>query len=202
MAIDRIIFDWSGVLSDDFSCVLSTLNSVLEELGHDHITAEYLRKNYRADPADFWREAGIDKPMKAIQEIFDKHFAGKKPKPVRGSKEALESLYSSTDLMILSTHPQKFLEAEINDYGFCRYFDPENIFGSVVDKAGVIKCLRTDLTRTLFIGDTYGDMIAGNEAGVISVGVLTGYNDLAKLQPYAKHVISDLGWLNNLLEFL
>ena len=70
----------------------------------------------------------------------------------------------------------------------------------VVGKETVILEFKTE--NTIMIGDTYGDMIAGNKAGVPAIGVLTGYNNRKKLEPYANHIIDDLSQLVPLISTL
>jgi len=128
MNVDNIIFDWSGVLSDDFDCVLSTLNEVLEDYNKKPISADYLRENYERNSFDFFKKLGIDDSQDNIQEKYNRNFEGKKPKPMEGAEEVLYNLFlSNKQLKILSSHPQSFLEKEILEYDFSMFFNSGNV---------------------------------------------------------------------------
>ena len=53
--------------------------------------------------------------------------------------------------------------------------------------------------RTLMVGDSTFDLIAGSRAGMRTVGVLTGMASAAELVPYANVVIADIGELPSVL---
>lgn len=193
MNIDNIIFDWSGVLSDDFDCVLSTLNETLEKYDKKPISADYLRENYERNLYDFFRKLGIDDSQDSIQEKYNRNFQGKKPKPMEGVEDVLNSLFLlNKEMKVLSAHPQNFLEKEISDYGFAMFFNSENIFGSVTHKGQYIANKGLNEANVVFVGDTWIDMEAGEKAGIETVGVLTGYNSRDILEEYTDYVINDL----------
>ncbi|MBR9691381.1 HAD family hydrolase [Candidatus Woesearchaeota archaeon] len=206
MTIDTIGFDWSGTLSNDFDCVIKSLNDVLGEYGVGPVSAEHLRQNYEKYPVKFYRKLGITDSKENIHEKYKKHYDEnyriKRPEPFEDIELILAELYKEhKKLMVLSTHPQEFLEREVKEYGFYTFFDGR-IFGDVSAKSLTIKEQSANLNNFVMVGDTWVDMEEGKKAGVVTIGVLTGYNYEDKLEPYADHILKDLSELPDLLRRL
>jgi len=197
---DLVTEDWSGTVSDDFECVLNTLNAVLSEYGADTVDADYLRNNYEKDPLVYYRKLGVSDSRENIDYKFRKHFKWEKPKPLAGAKEALRTIMDyGLEQAIVSTHHQKFLEKEVKEYGFSEYFPNGNIIGEVIDKAKELERLKIGRDKVYMVGDTWVDMEAAKEAGVIGIGVLSGYNSRELLEPHTDLIIEDVSELPSLL---
>ena len=148
----------------------------------------------------FWRELGIMHSREEIQEKYDNYFRSLMPQPIDWVQYVLDELCKQgKELFVLSTHPQEFLDREVKAYGFDIFIEPKNVFGSVYRKGDFLKEKGFNPGHSLFIGDTYGDLIAGNEAGIKAVGVLTRYNNWEKLEPYADYIMNNLTELQILL---
>jgi phosphoglycolate phosphatase-like HAD superfamily hydrolase len=193
MPIKTIIFDWSGVLSHDIQCVVDADNAFLKEEGKEPITLKWFRENYTTDFESFWRKLGITYPMEYIQKRYEHHFKGRMPSPIPGGKEILEKLaLLKKELIVISAHPQHFLEEEVKRYGFAGLF--KHVFGYATNKEAKIKELNPNPNSTVFLGDTIHDVIAGKNAGVIPVGIHSkyGYNSRDKLDMHTKYVVESL----------
>ncbi len=190
MKIDTIVFDWSGTLSDDFACVLETANRILADYGIKPMTAKFLRESYRKNPSEIYRKCGVNASDKEIQSKYRRYFNGKMPEPIPGAKEVLEVLRKrNITFMILSAHPQQYLDREVEEYGFADFFDHMYVFGSVTEKEDALKGLILvghSPDRIRFVGDTIPDMEAGDGAGIKTIALVSeyGYQDYETL---AKH---------------
>ncbi len=89
------------------------------------------------------------------------------------------------------------------DFGFVAGYDSGHGFkpapGPVLAGA---KALGTTPDRTAMVGDSTHDLIAGREAGMTTIGVLTGVAVAETLQPFADVIFPDIGhipgWLDGL----
>jgi len=209
MAIDTIVFDWSGVLSDDLECVVEAVNDVLTYLKKEPTTTTYFRENYPDDFIDLWRSLGVTLSRKTIQELYNKQFAANKkdpskikPKPINGVENVLAQLADEQrKLIVLSTHPQQFLDKEMMEYRFTLFFSKGNVHGSVYNKQSALRMIPLS-PNSIIVGDTAVDMKAGNAAGIIPVGVLTGYQTREYLEHHTKYIIPTLAELPALLKEL
>jgi len=209
MAIDTIVFDWSGVLSDDLECVVEAINGVLTYLEKEPITVTYFRENYPDDLIDLWRNLGVTLSRKTIQELYNKQFAAnkkdpnkRKPKPIAGVENVLAQFADEQrKLIVLSTHPQHFLDEELMEYRFTLFFRKHNVHGSAYNKQSALRMMHLH-PNSIIVGDTTVDMKAGNAAGIIPIGVLTGYQTREHLEPLTKYIIPTLAELPALLKEL
>ena len=112
-----------------------------------------------------------------------------------------EIIKEGRDIYLLSACYQKNLEEDVKRYGLDLFFKKENVRGSSMDKARDIKEIISDYEKAVYIGDTSVDMECGKEAGIKTIGVLTGYHEREKLEPFADEIIEDLSGLFPLLGF-
>ncbi len=86
--------------------------------------------------------------------------------------------------MVISSHPQEHLINEARKYGIADYIDL--FVGSCMDKASAMSslCRYAGIApqKAIFFGDTKSDIRAGRKAGVITIGVLSGYHSEEQLK--------------------
>lgn len=91
----------------------------------------------------------------------------------------------------------------LEEFGFVAGFDSGHGYkpapGPILAGAAA---LGTTPERTVMVGDSLHDLIAGREAGAATVGVLTGVAPAEELEPFADVVLSNVGhipgWLDTL----
>lgn len=188
--IEILVFDWSGVISNDASPVYEANMMLLEDHGRKRINFEEWRRLSALTAAGFLRNCGVECDDKETYETYKGYFNqlindGHKPVVIPGAREALRSLNSSgRRLLVLSSHPAQNLRQEITKYDVDGLF--ENVIGSVVDKAvglrGICNGVGIYGNRVLYTGDTIHDVRAGKEAEILTAAVCSGYHSRERLE--------------------
>ncbi len=91
----------------------------------------------------------------------------------------------------------------LDAFGFVAGYDSGHGFkpspGPVLAGA---KALGATPERTVMVGDSTHDLIAGREAGMVTIGVLTGVAEAGTLHPFADVIFPDIGhipgWLDDM----
>jgi phosphoglycolate phosphatase len=184
--IKLVIFDWSGVISNDMRAVFRCNQLIVESHGVLCTIAfeDYFRQGKTFD--EFLRENGIiidDYAERA--ELFRINFqlaceTGDAPTIIPGIIPFLVSVRDrNIPMIIVSAHLQEFIERESQGYNIRSFFKEVNA-GTTEGKASVIKdaCERFGLKpeEVLFFGDTIFDIQSGQEVGVWTVALSTGYH--------------------------
>ena len=93
--------------------------------------------------------------------------------------------------IILSSHPKREIEQELIEFGIIHLFD--DVIGDVEDKAeGLKKLLGCSAPRRMsYQGDMAKDIIAAKSAGLLSIGITTGYHDRPKLEVESPDLLVD-----------
>ena len=136
--IKNIIFDWSGTLSNDLVPVYNATMITFEKMGARKISLDEYQREFELPYMNFYKKyiPNIDKE-KQDKIFLDAIHSVEEPKPFPHAKQTLEHLLrKGIRMAILSSHPQKKIEKEINDYGFSKFFVCTK--GSVYDKTETI----------------------------------------------------------------
>ncbi|MBS3162648.1 HAD family hydrolase [Candidatus Woesearchaeota archaeon] len=185
MQIKNIIFDWSGTLSDDFTCVYEASMLVFNKLGRKSISKEEYKREFVLLYMRFWnkyfpdltKEKGDKLYLEAINQV-------KEPTIYPQVKEELEKLKSlGINMIIINSHPQEKLIKEAKNYKVQNLF--KEINGSVADKTEIIheilKRNKFNNTETVYVGDMTHDIDAGKKAEVTTIAIGWGYETKEKL---------------------
>ena len=203
--IRNIIFDWSGTLVDDLPAVLQATNHVFEQAGGRSWTLDEFRAEFRLPFTEFYDEHLSGVPMPQLEEWFHAKF--------REAQHSVVALPHAEDFLqfvidagirtlLLSTlHNEHFL-VQSEKVGFSEYI--HHPYTGVWDKrkriAEILDEHELRPEETMFIGDMQHDIDTAKHAGVISCGVLTGYNCLGQLRASEPDlIVDDLSELRSLL---
>ena len=190
MLLDALVFDWSGVISDDRTPVYVANMMVLEDHGRPTMSFKEWLPRTTMTPIEFFRNNGIQDDADKLFALYKKYFteaheSGINPVVYPDVAETLKFLRSKGGLLgILSSHPAENLAREAGLYGLEGFFD--FFEGNSRDKsAGLLSiCAKKALSpgRTLYTGDTIYDIQAAKKAGVVSAGICTGYHVRGRLE--------------------
>jgi len=204
--IKAVILDWSGVVSNDWPATFATSNDVLEERGHKRLSEEKFRELYELPWMRFYEKQGIPVNAKDERErwgrLFPKNYGKVKVFPF--AKKAIEQLKAKAiKVIVFSTHNQKLLDKEIENYGLKGLIG--FAYGNIDDKRqkieGLVKAHKIERQKTLFVGDMVHDVETARQAGIKSVAVLSGYDSKEKLKKAKPDfLLKDLGKLPSLVE--
>ncbi len=203
--IDTVIFDWSGVLCDDFEAVYRADMKVFEHFGMKRLALQEYRNVVELPWKNFYKKRGVT-DFEKTAEIFLSEFPKGTPcKPMPNARQTLEWLQSrGITSAVLSAKTKNFLENECKQFGFDgliqkieRRDDKRTLVNSLLENLGAKK------ENCLFVGDMVHDIETAKHAGIKSVAVLSGYNPKEKLQATnPDYIIENVGKLPNLIKKL
>ncbi len=199
--IENVIFDYNGVISNDFELVYQTAMQLLQKYGHETLPFAEFKDRFRLPAAVYWHEilpdANFDELNASFFEIYSSLGS---PQPYPNAKATLESLADQGyKLVILSAHHQENLLRELATFGIdSRLFAA--IYTDVKNKLEVIEHVLAENQmlpeQTAYIGDTEHDIETAHKAGLLAIASTFGYRtreQLATQQPdYFVDDISEL----------
>jgi len=201
--IKNIIFDWSGVISNDFRLVYKTAMRIFDCLGAQRISFETYAKEVAIPPINFYKKFVKNPDMNEINEMFKNIFPTVgKPTIYEGAKEVIKQLHDKgLKLIVLSTHTE--VDNEAREYGIHECFKEINT--NVHDKIAVInEVLKRNSflpSETAYVGDMTHDIKAGKAGGVKTIAITWGYDSKDKLEKVKPDfVIDDLKELDYILQ--
>lgn len=185
--VEFLITDWSGVISDDRRPVYEANQRMLERRKIKRLTFEEWLPRTAMSPREFMAGMGVHEDGNRLFHEYREDFArvtaeGMQPFVYPDAKLFCERMVGiEMPLSVVSAHPGEYLEREAHEYGVRPYL--RTIAGSAKDKACEIQRLTVgmNLSHVAYIGDMTFDVIAAKTAGVISIGVATGYQTLERL---------------------
>ncbi len=187
---DLIIFDLDGTLIDSRQDIAHCVNWTLHDMGlpaidHDVIYS-YVGHGVRTLMEGAVKEAHGDDGYEQAMRLFDKHYSAHLLDHTQlfpGMADVLET-YREKSLAIITNKPQKYTDPIIEGLGLGSYF------GAVLGREAcerpkphpdpIYKVMATqpaDKSRTVIIGDTEVDVVAGKNAGIMTCGVLFGFGN-------------------------
>ncbi|GEM_PF-235060 len=199
--IDTVIFDWSGVLSDELDADVATVNEILEERGHSKVSKEKFLELYELPWSNFYKKQGlpfdVDTEYSSWKRIFPKHYSKLKLFP--RAKETLQWLKErGKKIIVLSSHNAELVKEEIEQFGLGGIIDAfdagNNNKMQKIDALLKEHCIKKK--ETVYLGDTAHDIETAQFVGVKSIAVLGGFENRGKLEKakpdYILEKISDL----------
>jgi phosphoglycolate phosphatase-like HAD superfamily hydrolase len=183
--IELYIFDWSGVISDDRKPVYQTNMSILRDYGKPFLSFdEFFASSVRMTFLEVCRLHNITEDAAILTKLFKERFEkecklGNKPTHYKNASAVLKSLKNNGKIIaILSSHPEKFVRGEAEQYGIAKYIS--HIKGGSDDKGADLKYIYKKFNyapkTVLYIGDTIYDIRAAKTAGISSAGITGGYH--------------------------
>lgn len=185
MTINTTIFDWSGVISDDFQAVYNSSMKIFDIYNRPGITADEFRDSIENPSKKFWQKMVPWARMDDVQRHFDILIRDEVRKPLPGAKDTLSFLNGKgISMYVVSSHPQTILEEEARSYGIYDYF--LGIYGSNYYKdrrlARVVGDRNLDKNTTLFVEDMLEGLLAGKQIGIKTAALLSGYHSEERLR--------------------
>jgi len=190
---DAVVFDWSGVISDDINYVNDIVNRVLRSYGKTGLGLEEYRKIFSLNFAEFWRKLDVHDDIEKIQNIFNVVIDVGEPKPriVENAYSVIEHFRSKgKKLAVFSAHPN--VKKEIVGYGIEKFFDvvyaPVNK-RSAESYCSALGCLLRELgvsaSDAVLVEDMSEGIVAGRLAGIRTVALAHpdyGYHSFEALE--------------------
>lgn len=199
------IFDWSGTIVDDLGLVLSATNYVLNQYASSEMDREIFRREFCLPYEKFYHKHLPGTNMEEVEAHFRHGFGISEVKVtvLPYARELLDSLKASgCKLYVLSSMCENAFAEQVAALGLDHYF--EETYAGVLDKREVIGEMMQvhgmGQGNTVFVGDMTHDVETAHHAGIMSVGVLTGYNHPSALAASEPSImVKDLAILEGLL---
>jgi len=203
--IEHVIFDWSGVISDNRHQFFGAVRYILRECGKPELTDDEIRDAWIQPYMAFWAKLYPDLDIKRENQLYSEFMERQPPANVfPGVPELLHACRTKgKTLHVLSSDEPKFIEREEKRFGIRGVFT--EIHADEHDKTATMQDVakRHDLRRAnaLFVGDTTHEIEAGKAAGVRTAGVTWGVHREDKLRSaspdYIAHTAEELGEIIN-----
>lgn len=202
----NLIFDWSGTLCDDLELTLEATNYVLARYGRPALSREEFREEFQLPYPDYYArktpEASLTDLEKYYRYAFDR--SATQVTRIPHGVEFLDFCRKrGIRCFILTSMDPRAFDEQVRFLGMRDYF--EYIHSGIRNKEDYIYTLlrRHELNpaETAFIGDMQHDMNAAHCAGIVGIGVLTGYNNARQLAlANPDLVVPHLGALQSFME--
>ena len=204
--IRNIIFDWSGTLVDDLPAVWQATNYVLTQAGRPEMTLDEFRAEFCLPFTRFYERYTPHVPVAQLEAWFHASFRQVQHSVVElpHARAFLEFCRErALRTFVLSTVHRDYYAAQTSSNGFHEFI--ERAYLEIWNKREQIHqvLLENKLApqETLFIGDMQHDIETARHGGILSCGVLTGYNTLMQLRAAEPDLIVEhLGELKGVLE--
>lgn len=198
------IFDLDGTLVDTSGDIVASTNHVRALAGKEPLPAQqvltFVGKGARhlvRNVLELQEESEIDRFVILYQDNYRDH-QGEASSPYPGIRECLLDLSEDFDLYVLSNKPHDAVVAELVLHGLADRFKAAFGAGSLStlkpSPVGVLLAMELSglpPTRTVMVGDSPLDVLAGRAAGTSVVHVQWGYSQLSADSPTPDAAISD-----------
>ena len=213
MKYKRVIWDWNGTLLDDFDISIDAINEMFEERGMPKFKdkEDYL-KHFCFPIEKYYKNVGFDfsKVVVGTLDAYGANYHGlylyefidKYNQKlvscglVKGIREVLEAFKDAgIKQMILSACEQNMLDKDICRFDLGKYFDAVLGGGDIYAKGKVERALewisdsKTDISDTLFVGDTLHDYDTAKAIGADVLLVTYGHSDRTRLSATGQTVV-------------
>ncbi|TRZ79294.1 HAD family hydrolase [bacterium] len=184
--INLIIWDWSGVISDDRWPVYEANMDILARYDKPRISYDEWWNDLSLTLQESLETQGINLVQyevdKVFRECYDKMFRlGIVSVIYPEVLEALEQLsHQGFKLAVVSAHPIQNLERETKMYGIRDYFDLMLGWATAHKTKSILevcKCLAILPKNAIYVGDMIMDVRSAKKAGVHSVAIARDNNE-------------------------
>lgn len=189
MEFNLLIFDLDGTLVDTAQDVQFCINETRAQMGLPPLSMEEARKSIGPGPNTFV-DLVLPKEKKHLLDEFIKLFRScylihlsDHSLPFDGVIDLLDELQNQgIPLAVATNKPRRYTDKLLQTLDLLKYFSgvftPDDVFSRKPDPEIILKVLEVmnaPAERSLLIGDTDNDILAGRGAGVRTCGVTYGY---------------------------
>lgn len=202
----NIIFDWSGTLCDDMAITIEATNYVLSHYHLPPLDRESFRNEFQLPYPEYyaWKTPGAK--LEDLENYYRQSFdhSALKVTPIPHAREFLDFCRCrGIRCFILTSMDPPAFNQQVREMDMEHFF--EHIHSGIRNKEHYISSLMKQhglrTHETAFIGDMQHDIAAAHCAGISSIAVQTGYNNVQQLaQASPDLIIPHLGVLRRLME--
>ncbi len=197
-----ILFDLDGTLIDSTEAILESFHNSFDIHQTQHPKDEEI-KALIGYPLDvMYANLGVhQKDVRDYVTTYKKHYkeiSTQKTYLLDCAQEAVEKASEFATLGIVTTKTGAYSQVLMEHFGLMKYFEVligrehvQNPKPHAEPILNALKYLESSDKDIWMIGDTKLDLIAAQNAGVNSIGVLTGYDIQESLEKYTETIFSD-----------
>lgn len=192
------MIDWSGVISDDEKVAYATNCRMLKHYGLPPVDySTWKQHSLGGSWKGFFAARGLH-DLDALANLFEKCFEevakdGVKPKCYPTARPFLESIREGRQIFVISSHNQRFLNTEVEEYGLRSLIDAT--YGSVHDKTMTFRQVMAGRglhpDDCVYIADMSYDVQYARRAGIMPVSVASGYHSRETLLAAEPDILVD-----------
>jgi phosphoglycolate phosphatase len=194
-----ILFDLDGTLIDSTEAILESFHNSFDVFKAKHPSDEEI-KALIGYPLDvMYRELGvIEERVWDYVDTYKEHYrviSREKTELLLNAKESVVLASEIAEIGIVTTKTGKYSQVLMEYFGMMDYFKVligrEHVQNPKPDAEPILKALKSfdkEDKDIWMIGDTKLDLISAKNAGVNSIGVLSGYDSKEVLQKYTNHI--------------
>ena len=197
-----ILFDLDGTLIDSTDAILESFHNSFDVHNAKHPDDEEI-KSLIGYPLDvMYRELGVDESVVwDYVTTYKEHYreiSTQKTYLLESAREAVMQASEFATLAIVTTKTGKYSQVLMEHFGLMDYFEVligrehvENPKPHAEPILNALKELDVIGKEIWMIGDTKLDLISAKNAGVNSIGVLSGYDNIETLEKFTNVIFSD-----------
>ena len=178
--IRLVIFDWSGVISDDTERAYRKTVAVLESYNQPGMSLEEWRRSFYIPWIKWYADHGVKVPVQEIRARFkqvEQHY-DQTAKAFPGVKGVIDSLRErGIKTAVLSTSQTHLVALDAKAFDLEESFDLWET--QIIDKRdtinSIIERMKVEKEEVLYVGDMVHDIETARFAGVKSVACTFGY---------------------------
>jgi HAD superfamily hydrolase (TIGR01509 family) len=220
--LESVIFDLDGTLLDSVGVYYKIVGKALSELGFPHVSKEVMREAAKdgefewemvlPKSVDLKRSGTLAKIHSVIGKVYGPMFA-LEAKPIPGMKGVLDGLIAAGfKLAIVTSTPREnmgFKLDQLKQNGTLDHFEVIVTSSDVCRKKpapdAMLECcnqLNVGLDKSVYIGDSKSDIQSGRSAGMKTIAVLSGFDDLNTLcKELPDAIINSVAELRTIIDF-
>ena len=197
-----ILFDLDGTLIDSTEAILESFHNSFKVHNFKAPKDEEIKALIGYPLDEMYGSLGVDKEdvwdyVDTYKEYY-RVISTQKTELLPNAKDAVEKASKIATLAIVTTKTGKYSQVLMEYFGLMQYFDVligrehvQNPKPHAEPILNALKELNSQDTDIWMIGDTKLDLVSARNAGVKSIGVLSGYDDLKTLEQFSDIVFSD-----------
>jgi phosphoglycolate phosphatase len=198
-----ILFDLDGTLIDSTEAILESFHNSFDVHAHPHPSDDAI-KRLIGHPLDvMYSRLGISEQMVwQFVTTYKEHYrviSTEKTHLLESAREAVLAADKIATLGIVTTKTGAYSQILMEHFGLMQYFEVligrEHVQKPKPDAEPIERALRLldkDDSDIWMIGDTQMDLISASNAGINSMGVLSGYDSKETLEKFTNVIFSDV----------
>ena len=197
-----ILFDLDGTLIDSTEAILESFHNSFKTHNHVHPSDEEITALIGYPLDIMYENLGVHQDLVCnFVTTYKEHYreiSTKKTVLLESAREAVIKASKFATLGIVTTKTGKYSRVLMEHFELMEYFDVligrEDVENPKPHAEPILRALEeldTQGREIWMIGDTKLDLISAKNAGIKSIGVLSGYDDFLTLKEFSSVILND-----------